>query len=36
MMLMKAGTIVLIPFPFAEQIHTKLRPAVVIATTQDK
>ena len=33
---MNAGTIVLIPFPFAEQTSAKLRPALVIATTQDK
>ena len=33
---MKAGRIVLIPFPFAELTNIKLRPAVLIATTQDK
>lgn len=33
---MKAGKIVLIPFPFAELTNIKLRPAVVISTTQDK
>ena len=33
---MKSGTIILIPFPYAEQTNAKLRPALVIATTQDK
>ena len=33
---MTAGTIILIPFPFAEQTATKVRPAVVIAVTKDK
>ncbi len=33
---MKIGDIVLIPFPFAELTNTKVRPAVLIAETQDK
>ncbi len=33
---MKIGTIVLIPFPFAELSNVKIRPAVVIAETDDK
>ena len=33
---MKIGDIILIPYPFAEQTKTKVRPAVVIAETIDK
>lgn len=33
---MKFGQIVLVPFPFAEHIHRKVRPAVVITETTDK
>ncbi len=33
---MKTGTIVLIPFPFAELNNVKVRPALVVATTKDK
>ena len=33
---MKTGTIVLIPFPFAELTHTKVHPALVVTTTKDK
>ena len=33
---MKQGKIILIPFPFAELTNIKLRPAVLISTTQDK
>lgn len=33
---MKTGDIILIPFPFAEITHVKVRPAVVIAITKDK
>jgi mRNA interferase MazF len=33
---MTTGTIVLIPFPFAEPTHIKVRPAVVVSTTKDK
>lgn len=34
--MMKFGQIVLVPFPFAEHTHKKVRPAVVIAETADK
>ncbi len=30
------GDIILIPFPFAELTHKKVRPAVIITETQDK
>lgn len=30
------GDIILIPYPFAELVNIKLRPAVVICTTSDK
>ncbi len=33
---MKTGTIVLIPFPFAELTNVKVRPALVVTTTKDK
>ena len=33
---MKTGDIVLIPFPFAELTHKKVRPAVVIGQTKDR
>ena len=33
---MNTGTIVLIPFPFAELTNVKVRPALVAATTKDK
>jgi PemK-like protein. len=33
---MNTGTIVLIPFPFAELTNVKVRPAIVIANTKDK
>ncbi len=33
---MNQGDIILIPFPFAEMTRTKVRPAVVIAETDDK
>ena len=33
---MKTGDILLIPFPFSELTHVKLRPALVIAKTKDK
>ena len=33
---MKTGDIILIPFPFAEIAHTKVRPALVVAVTKDK
>ncbi len=33
---MKTGDIILIPFPFAEMINTKVRPAAVVAVTKDK
>ena len=33
---MTTGTIVLIPFPFAELTNVKVRPALVISTTKDK
>ena len=33
---MKAGNIILIPFPFAELTIIKVRPAVVIGLTRDK
>ena len=33
---MKFGQIVLVPFPFAEHTHRKVRPAVVITETTDK
>jgi hypothetical protein len=33
---MSTGTIVLIPFPFAELTNVKVRPAIVIANTKDK
>ena len=33
---MKFGQIILIPFPFAELTHKKVRPAVVITETADK
>lgn len=32
---MKAGDIVLIPFPFAELTNRKIRPAVVVCETKD-
>ena len=32
---MKTGEIILIPFPFAELTHKKVRPAVVICETKD-
>lgn len=34
-MKINTGDIILIPFPFAELINIKLRPAVVICTTSD-
>jgi len=33
---MKTGDIILIPFPYAEHTHVKVRPAVFITTTKDK
>ncbi len=33
---MKPGSIVLIPFPFAELTNIKVRPALVITETKDK
>ncbi|MEX0811218.1 MAG: type II toxin-antitoxin system PemK/MazF family toxin [Chitinophagales bacterium] len=33
---MKTGDIILVPFPFAEQTKRKLRPAAIIALTEDK
>jgi mRNA interferase MazF len=33
---MKAGDIILIPFPYAELTNIKVRPAVVVAITDDK
>lgn len=33
---MKAGKIILIPFPFAELTRIKVRPAVVISETEDR
>jgi mRNA interferase MazF len=33
---MTTGTIVLIPFPFAELSNVKVRPAILISTTKDK
>jgi mRNA interferase MazF len=33
---MKYGQVILIPFPFAELTHKKVRPAVVITETVDK
>ncbi len=33
---MKTGTIVLIPFPFAELTNIKVRPALLVTTTKDK
>ena len=33
---MTTGTIVLIPFPFAELSNVKVRPAVVVSSTKDK
>jgi mRNA-degrading endonuclease toxin of MazEF toxin-antitoxin module len=33
---MKIGSIILIPFPFAETTNKKVRPAVVITETEDK
>jgi len=33
---MNVGTIVLIPFPFAELTNVKVRPALVISLTKDK
>jgi mRNA interferase MazF len=33
---MKIGSIILIPFPFAELTNKKVRPAVVITETDDK
>ena len=33
---MKAGEIILIPFPFAEMTKRKVRPSVVISLTKDK
>jgi hypothetical protein len=33
---MNIGDIILIPFPFAELTNRKVRPAVVIAETNDK
>lgn len=33
---MKTGDIILIPFPFTELKHAKVRPAVVITETADK
>lgn len=33
---MKAGDVVLLPFPFAESINVKVRPGVVICLTSDK
>ncbi len=32
---MKTGDIILIPFPFAELINIKIRPAIVICQTKD-
>lgn len=33
---MRSGTVILIPFPFAEITDVKIRPAVIIAVTKDK
>ncbi|MDD8019013.1 MAG: type II toxin-antitoxin system PemK/MazF family toxin [Bacteroidota bacterium] len=33
---MKTGDIILVPFPFAELTHRKVRPCVVICETKDK
>ena len=33
---MITGTIVLIPFPFAELTNVKVRPAIVVSATKDK
>lgn len=33
---MTTGTIVLIPFPFAELTNIKVRPALIVSTTKDK
>jgi len=33
---MNTGTIVLIPFPFAELTNIKVRPALVVSATKDK
>src|SRR5665213_1265671 len=33
---MRIGDIILIPFPYAELTHVKVRPAVVITQTEDK
>jgi len=33
---MKIGSIILVPFPFAELTNRKVRPAVVITETADK
>jgi len=33
---MTTGTIVLIPFPFAELTNVKVRPALVVSMTRDK
>jgi len=33
---MTTGTIVLIPFPFAELTNVKVRPAIIISVTKDK
>ena len=33
---MNTGTIVLIPFPFAELTNIKVRPAIIASTTKDK
>lgn len=34
--LLKKGDIILIPYPFAELSNVKVRPALVLAITQDK
>jgi mRNA interferase MazF len=33
---MKTGDIILIPFPFAETVNSKIRPATVVSVTKDK
>ena len=33
---MKTGDIILIPFPFAEMVNAKVRPAVIVSVTKDK
>ncbi len=33
---MKTGDIILMPFPFAELTHVKVRPSVIIAETGDR